>query len=247
MTRIPQSVAIRVVLKAYDSTDHITKKTGLAALAVVISKNGAAFGNPSVGATNATEIAQGWYYVDLSTTDTGTLGPLIVRATSAGADDVETTFQVVKATNGGWSAMPDAAADAAGGLPISDAGGLDLDAENTNVTAIKAKTDNLPSDPADESLIIAATDAIVSRLSSIVTKTGTVSADAGNTAVTFKTSLTEATNDHYKDCLVKFTSGVLKEQVKRVRAYDGTTKFLTMAGGFTSAPSAADAFEIVND
>jgi hypothetical protein len=36
----------------------------------------------------------------------------------------------------GLTALPNAAADAAGGLPISDAGGLDLD-------AIKAKTDSL--------------------------------------------------------------------------------------------------------
>jgi len=35
---------------------------------------------------------------------------------------------------------------------------------DTEVAAIKAKTDNLPSDPADESLIIAATDVIMSRL-----------------------------------------------------------------------------------
>jgi hypothetical protein len=42
-----------------------------------------------VGATNATEIANGWYYVDLSTTDTGTAGPLIIRGTSSGVDDVE--------------------------------------------------------------------------------------------------------------------------------------------------------------
>lgn len=71
-------------------------------------------------------------------------------------------------------ALPNAAADAAGGLPISDAGGLDLDtklADTNEVTAarmgaltdwiddgrldalldaIKAKTDNLPADPASE-------------------------------------------------------------------------------------------------
>ncbi len=35
---------------------------------------------------------------------------------------------------------------------------------SSNVTAIKGKTDNLPSDPADESLIIAATDAIMTRI-----------------------------------------------------------------------------------
>jgi hypothetical protein len=226
MTRIPKAVAIRVALKAYDSTDHITAKTGLT-LAIVISLNGAAFGNPHIGATNATAIGNGWYYVDLDTTDTGTEGPLIVRGTAAGADDVETRYQVVKATNGGWTGIPDAAADAPGGLPISDAGGLDLD---TNFSTLASGELS-----------------ILNRLSTIVTKTGTVSADAGNTALTFKTSLTEAVDDYYKDCLIKITSGTLKEQVKKIRAYNGTTKFVTVTGGFTSAPVAADAFEIVND
>lgn len=40
----------------------------------------------------------------------------------------------------------------------------------TNVDAIKAKTDNLPTDPADQSLIIAATDAIISDTNDIQTR-----------------------------------------------------------------------------
>lgn len=40
----------------------------------------------------------------------------------------------------GMTALPNAAADAAGGLPISDDGGLDLDDLNTNVSAILADT-----------------------------------------------------------------------------------------------------------
>jgi hypothetical protein len=128
MSEVLQSIARRVVLKAYLDTDHVSAATGKT-IAITISKNGGAFGNPSAGATNATEIASGWYYVDLSTTDTGTLGPIIVRGTNADIDDTEWTDMVVKATNGGRTGIPDAAADAAGGLPISDAGGLDLDAK----------------------------------------------------------------------------------------------------------------------
>jgi len=40
----------------------------------------------------------------------------------------------------GLTALPNAAADAAGGLPISDAGGLDLDTLDSNVSAILADT-----------------------------------------------------------------------------------------------------------
>lgn len=53
-------------------------------VAVTISKNGAAFANPSAGATNATAISDGLYYVDLSTTDTNTTGPLVVKGNGAG-------------------------------------------------------------------------------------------------------------------------------------------------------------------
>jgi hypothetical protein len=93
MDRIDQSVAIRVALKAFLASDHIAPATGKT-IAVVISKNGGAFGNPSAGATNATEISSGWYYVDLSATDTATAGPLIVRGTETDTDPVEIAFHV---------------------------------------------------------------------------------------------------------------------------------------------------------
>jgi len=96
--RITQSTTLRVPLQAYLSTDHITPATGKT-IAITISKNGAAYGNPSGGATNATEIASGSYYVDLSTTDTGTLGPLFVLGIVTGIDNVVALYDVVKATN----------------------------------------------------------------------------------------------------------------------------------------------------
>ena len=92
--RLPPSTALRIALKAYLSTDGITPGTGKT-IAVVLSKNGAAFANPSAGATTATEIAFGWYYVDLSATDTNTPGPLIVRGTQADIDPVEVLYHVV--------------------------------------------------------------------------------------------------------------------------------------------------------
>lgn len=113
--RIPQSVAIRVAFKAYLSSDHVTEATGKT-IAITISKNGAAFGNPAAGATNATEIASGWYYVDLGTGDTGTLGPLAVRGTVATIDDVGVLYDVVGAHNAGFDGVPAVAAEAAGGL-----------------------------------------------------------------------------------------------------------------------------------
>lgn len=72
--------------------------------------------------------------------------------------------------------------------------------DNASVTAIKAKTDNLPSDPADESLIIAAADAIMTRLGApagasmsadIALKTGYRLSAAGVDDI-LRTALTEA-------------------------------------------------------
>lgn len=52
--------------------------------------------------------------------------------------------------------------------------------DNASITAIKAKTDNLPSDPADQSLIIAATDAIKGDTAAIKTKTDQLAFTGGN-------------------------------------------------------------------
>jgi hypothetical protein len=74
-----------------DSSDHITGKLGLSPT-VVISKNGATFSSPS-GAV--TEIGNGWYKVAGHSTDTNTLGPLILHASAVGADPFDTMYDVV--------------------------------------------------------------------------------------------------------------------------------------------------------
>jgi hypothetical protein len=56
-------------------------------------------------------------------------------------------FRIVSATRGmAGTALPDAAANAAGGLPISTAGSLDLDAMNTNINDIETDTNELQTD-----------------------------------------------------------------------------------------------------
>lgn len=75
---------------------------------------------------------------------------------------------------------------------------------------------------------------------------GSVVSNAGNTAQTFKTDRTEAAGDFWKDSLLLFTTGSLAGQVKRITAYDGSTKFVTLSGALAAAPSAADRFVLVN-
>lgn len=122
------------MLKAF-LAGTVTAATGKT-IAIVISKNGGAFGNPSGGATNATEVSAGWYYVDLSTTDTGTLGDLVVRGTEAAIDATERLYTVCKATNGGWTGIPDAVAGANGGLPVLSSSATTLNYTVPTVTTV---------------------------------------------------------------------------------------------------------------
>jgi hypothetical protein len=76
--------------------------------------------------------------------------------------------------------------------------------------------------------------------------TGTVLTDTANSATTFKTDLTNATTDYYKDAFLLFLEGAsLAGQVKRITGYDGATKFLTTEA-FTGTPVNTDKFQIIN-
>jgi hypothetical protein len=98
--RIPQSTSFELAFKAFLTTTG-AEATGQT-IAITISKKGAtSFSVMNIGATNATEIANGWYFVTLDTTDTGTLGRLAVRGTSANINDVGVLLEVVSATTGG--------------------------------------------------------------------------------------------------------------------------------------------------
>lgn len=72
-----------------------------------------------------------WYHVVVSS----------VTVDSQTVSFIAAAFRIVSATRGmAGTALPDAAADAAGGLVISDAGGLDIDGMNTNVSSILTDT-----------------------------------------------------------------------------------------------------------
>ena len=73
-----------------ESADHITALTG-ATVTVNISKNGGSFG---AAGGSVTEVANGWYYVALNTTDTGTAGDLAYHCTAASGDATDFVDQV---------------------------------------------------------------------------------------------------------------------------------------------------------
>ena len=82
-------------------------------------------------------------------------------------------------------------------------------------------------------------------LAEVANPTGAVVADGANSATTFKTNLSATATNHWKDCYLKFTSGSLADQVKKVTGYNGTTKFVT-TDAFTGTPAESSTFEIIN-
>ena len=82
---IKQSTAYNRVFKMCLRSDHVTGATGLT-LTCTLSKNAASFA--AAGGT-ISEIANGFYYIQLTTTDTNTLGDLAYHIiSSTGSPDI---------------------------------------------------------------------------------------------------------------------------------------------------------------
>jgi hypothetical protein len=90
MAVLKQSTTYKRMFKMISSTDHLSLKAS-ASPVVNISKNGGAF---AAAGGAVTEVANGWYYVSLNTTDTNTLGDLAFYITGTGADDTDFCDQV---------------------------------------------------------------------------------------------------------------------------------------------------------
>lgn len=128
---------------------------------------------------------------------------------------------------------------------------------DTEIAAILADTNELQGDWANGGrldllldAIKAITDAIGATAAAKLALT-LGSASPTGTAVTgtlsttqMTTNLTEATDDHYNNRVVLFTSGVLAGQARAITDYDGSTKMLTFAA-LTEAPSNGDAFILI--
>lgn len=160
-----------------DSTDGNTAETALsiANTDIKLFVTGAT-SEASKNSGGATHIAAGRYYTVLDATDTATIGPMRVSCHVAGAlavwlDCCVLAANVYDVMFGTTAPSTYAGGDTAGTTTLLGrvTGAVLLAANytapaNADIAAIKAKTDNLPSDPADQSLIIAATDAIMGRL-----------------------------------------------------------------------------------
>lgn len=212
----------------FDSTDHVTGLTGLIPSAE-FSKNGAA-GVAASGAISQVDSTNlpGLYKIAGNATDSNTLGPLVLRATAAGADAWTDEWQVVAfdpedAVRMGQSALPNANAGANGGVPTVDAN-----------NAVKLQTGTGANQ-------ISLTNGLVSLAYQIRENTaqagaaGTITLDAG----------ASATDDFYKDCWVELLSGTGAGQVRYISGYTGATKVAAVAPNWTVAPDVTSGFVVL--
>src|SRR5690554_1469414 len=98
-TLLKQSTAVDIALGPFvDEEDGVTAETGLtiSQADVRLKKNDANWAQKSASG-NASHEENGWYEISLSTTDTNTLGTLIVAVNESGALPVWREFQVVPA------------------------------------------------------------------------------------------------------------------------------------------------------
>lgn len=80
----------------------------------------------------------------------------------------------------------------------------------------------------------------------LASTTGTVTTDAGNSATSFETNLSQTADDHWNKAFLLITSGALLGQIRPITAYNGTTKIVTVSPGFTGTPADGVTFAIVN-
>ena len=77
-------------------------------------------------------------------------------------------------------------------------------------------------------------------------ESGTVQTDAANSTISFKTDLASTTDSYCVGSFVKFTSGALINQTRKISGYGGTSKLMLVTSGFTEIPTDGDRFIIIN-
>ena len=239
--------AYRITFPILDADGDLV--TGAAGLDSEISKDAGAMADCT---NEATEIAasSGMYYLDLTATemnaDTVTL---IIKTSTAGAKTTPIVLYPASVTRGlAGTALPAAAADAAGGVPVSDAGGLDLDTKlaNTNeitVARMGALTDWINGGRLDLILDIIAADVVNIDGATIdsdrfLMVNTTIATLASQTSFTLTAG--SADDDAYNNCTIVIEDSATSAQkaIGLISNYTGATKTITLRydpGIFTMA------------
>lgn len=197
MTELKLSTAETLEFWMADSTNPRAPKTGLSSFTVRAKKKGGAWATitPTIA-----EDENGWYMMTLTTTHTNTLGAMRFYITATGADPLPMSAKVVSNYTGELSAASVQAIWDALTSALTTVGSIgkrivdNLDAaissrmatftytapDNPSITAIKAKTDNLPAAPAstgDVTTVGSAVTAVKAKTDLLNFTSGNVHAD----------------------------------------------------------------------
>lgn len=250
-TYLRQSTTITIQMgPALDETNGVTPVTTLSPT-VTVSKAGAAFAARS-SATAITHDAAGWYRVELNTTDTNTLGRLVVQFNDAATHlPVWHEFSVVPAviydSLVGGTDLFDVSVTQWNGTAVASpqtAGIPQVNIQNAN---------NVPWNSGGISAAVLATDTITSAkiADNAITRTkfnantGMQSIQAatcaGGSANTITLDATASTiDDFYDDLWVLLTGGTGVGQVRRINQYIGSSQIATVTPDWKTNPISAD-------
>lgn len=213
----------------------------------VVNAAGTAWGSGAITAASiaadaitAAKIADG--AIDAATFAAGAINAAAIAADAIGASEL--AADAVTEIQSGLSTLTQANIRTAVGL-----GSANLD---TQLAAIQADTDDIQTRiPAAltgggniKADVIAVSGDTVAADTLEALMDGNVVAqvnDAGATSTVFITTLTEATNDHYKGRLITFLTGTCAGQQTAITGYNGGTKALTVTA-MTEAPASNDFF-----
>ena len=224
-----KNTATKAVIRAIDTVTNLGK-TGDGGNFTIRGVGDAAEYTPAT--PNVTEIdatnLPGWYSVDLAAGENN-YSRNFVGGKSSTVNIVLISYQWENETNANAIQFAGQAITAGAGvtIPTSIAGSSDL-------TAVKAKTDKLTFDGSNfvKSVQQYTTFAVV--------------ADANNGVSNFKTDLTNAADNVWKEIWIQFTSGALNNEARRCTSYNGTTKFIGVSLPYTGTPAPGDTGKIIN-
>lgn len=231
-TWLKQSTAVEIAIGPFlNSSDGNTVESALTITQpdIRLKKNGGAWAQKSAAQT-LTHEENGWYEISLSTTDTDTLGILIVAVHESGALPVWREFNVVPANVYDSLFSTDL-------LQVDVTQWLGVAPNALVSNRVDASTGAIANNVITDASIAASA---IADLRSVAIGT----ADSGTTTTVVDTERTESAVDHWKGCVIVFSSGLVG-QTRLITAFNPTTDTITFAPATTAAVTAGTSYEIL--
>lgn len=236
MMFLKQSTAVDLPMGPFvDETDGKTAETALTITQpdVRLKKNGGAWAQKSAAQTLSHE-ENGWYEVALSTTDTDTLGHLVVAIHESGALPVWREFMVVTAnvydSLVGGSDTLDVQVTGLGANVITAASmNADASAEVADAVWDEARTDHVAAGSFGQAMQVIRSS----------------TAQSGTTSTLVLDASASSSDSLYVGCAIAILAGTGEGQIRRCSAYTGSTKTATVSPNWGTAPDSDSVFIII--